>query len=144
MKSARHFGIVVSNIERSIKFYTELLGLKIEKQSYETESHVANMLTLPGAIVTTVKMSAVEGQTLVELLYFHNPKSEPGRAPGPTNIGPTHVAFTVDNLDEIYRRLKQAGVEFNCPVQLPSNGLVKVTFCKDPDGTLIELVEELK
>lgn len=143
MKNVRHFGIVVSDLERSIKFYTELLGLKIEKQSYETEGHITNMLALPAAIVTTVKMSADEGQTLVELLYFHNPKSKPEQAPGPTKIGPTHIAFTVSNLDEIYKRLKEAGVQFNCSVQFPSNGFAKVTFCKDPDGTLIELVQEL-
>ena len=51
---------------------------------------------------------------------------------------------TVDNLDETYNRLVEAGVYFNSPPQLSPDGFAKVTFCKDPDGSLIELVEELR
>ncbi|MBI3088771.1 MAG: VOC family protein, partial [Candidatus Colwellbacteria bacterium] len=59
-------------------------------------------------------------------------------------IGCTHVAFTVANLDKEYKRLTEAGIVFNSPPQLPPDGYAKVAFCKDPDGTLIELVEVLE
>ena len=45
---------------------------------------------------------------------------------------------------ETYNRLVEAGVYFNSPPQLSPDGFAKVTFCKDPDGSLIELVEELR
>ena len=65
------------------------------------------------------------------------------QATGLTAIGPTHVAFTVSDLDQLFARLTEQSVRFNAPPQLAPDGKAKVTFCFDPDGTPIELVEEL-
>ena len=43
----------------------------------------------------------------------------------------------------VYSELSKKNIEFNTPPQKSPDGLVKVTFCKDPDGTPIELVEML-
>ena len=56
-------------------------------------------------------------------------------------IGASHVALTVDNLEDLYKHLSENNVKFNAPPQKSADGLVKVTFCNDPDGTPIELVE---
>ena len=64
----RHFGIVVSNMERSLEFYRDLLGLKIERSMNESGSFLDNMLNLENVKVKTVKMSAPNGITLIELL----------------------------------------------------------------------------
>ena len=144
MKAVRHFGIVVRDMEKSLAFYRDLLGLKIEKSALESGNYLDKILGYNmGIIVRTVKMSAESGPTLVELLQFHNPESPPGRSPVPFKIGPTHIAFTVANLNEIYDRLLADGVPFTCKPLVAPGGKAKVTFCKDPDGTLIELVEEL-
>jgi catechol 2,3-dioxygenase-like lactoylglutathione lyase family enzyme len=142
MKAIRHMGIVVSDIDKSLKFYVDLLGLKIRKDMLEQGSYIDNMLALKDVQVRTVKMEAEDGN-LIELLWY---KSHP-RARIHTNeiceIGASHVAFTVGNLDEEYKRLSESGVVFNCPPQYSPDGTAKVTFCKDPDGTFIELVEML-
>ena len=59
-------------------------------------------------------------------------------------IGASHVAFTVENLDELFKKLSENNIEFNAKPQHSPDGMVKVTFCKDPDGTPIELVEMLR
>jgi len=144
VKAIRHFGIVVSDMERSLQFYRDLLGLKVEKTAEESGEYIDNMLSLPNVRVTTVKLSAESGSTLVELLNF---KSYSQKRPGKRQVyslGPSHIAFTVDDLDALYRRLSQAGIYFNAPPQLSPDDYAKVTFCHDPDGNLVELVEVLE
>lgn len=136
-------GIVVSDIDASLAFYVDLLGLKIRTDMLEQGSYIDNMLALKDVQVRTVKMEADDGN-LIELLWY---KSHP-RTRTYTNeiceIGASHAAFTVENLDEEYKRLSGSGVRFNCLPQYSPDGKAKVTFCQDPDGTFIELVEMLK
>ena len=143
MRAVRHIGIVVSDLEKSLRFYRDLLGLKVVRVMRESGEYIDNMLALENVQVTTVKMSADSGSALIELLEF---KSHPHETPAKRkvySIGPSHVAFTVDNLDAVYRRLVEAGVSCNAAPQLSPDGYAKVTFCQDPDGTLVELVEVL-
>ena len=60
-----------------------------------------------------------------------------------TQIGCSHIALTVPNLDNLYDKLLEQDVVFNSPPQYSPDGYAKVTFCKDPDGSLVELVEVL-
>lgn len=144
VKAVRHCGIVVSDMERSLRFYRDLLGLKVVRTMDESGKYIDDMLSLQNVRVTTVKISADSGPTLVELLEFKSPPRQPRGDNDPCSIGLSHIAFTVDNLDAVYHRLSRAGVRFNAPPQLSPDGYVKVTFCQDPDGTLVELVEVVK
>lgn len=143
MKVIRHMGIVVSNMDKSLYFYRDLLGLNIVADANESANYIDKMLRLKNVKVHTIKMSSDHGKSLVELLHFksHGAKN---RNIKPFSLGPTHIAFEVYNLDKEYNKLKKAGVVFNAPPQYSPNGHVKVTFCKDPDNTLIEMVEILK
>ena len=143
VKAVRHFGIVVSSMERSLQFYRDLLGLEVVKAMDESGQHIDDMLSLKNVCVTTVKLSASNGSSLVELLEFKSHPQQPKRDLEPYSVGPTHVAFTVGNLDAVLSQLASVGIPFNAPPQLAPDGGAKVTFCRDPDGTLLELVEEL-
>lgn len=140
MKAFRHAGIVVSNMEKALRFYRDLLGLRVVKDLNESGEYIDNLLNLKSAVVHTIKLSCDGGDSLVELLNFTNP-SVKARDVYPFSIGPTHVAFEVEDLDMIYRKLNKARVSFNSIPQNSPDGFAKVAFCKDPDGTLIELVE---
>ena len=126
-------------MENSLKFYQDLLGLKIIKDMDEQGGYINNMLSLDGVQVRTVKLSAGMGNTLIELLDFKSHNDNEIR--NFYTIGASHVALTVDNLEELYKTLSKNNVKFNAPPQKSPDGLVKVTFCNDPDGTPIELVE---
>jgi len=138
----RHAGIVISDLEKSLHFYRDLLGLKIVKEADETGKFIDTIQGLNNVTVRTIKMLC-DDDNMIELLYFKSHLEEPKHKKF-QEIGASHVAFTVENLDKEYSRLKNAGVKFNCPPQISADGYAKVTFCKDPDGTLIELVEVLK
>tara|TARA_B100000959_G_C14862959_1_gene575031 strand:+ start:105 stop:566 length:462 start_codon:yes stop_codon:yes gene_type:complete len=142
IKEVRHVGITVTDMKRSLEFYQNILGLKIEREMNESGKHIDNMLSMQNVSVNTVKMSINDGITLIELLEF---KSHPQKSNNLniSNIGTSHLALTVDNLDDIYEKLLANNIKFNSPPQFSPDGYAKVSFCYDPDGTLIELVQVL-
>ena len=145
MVNVRHFGIVVQDIEKSLWFYRDLLGLEVAKDMVESGDYIDNFSDLEDVKVRTVKMFDKSKNGMVELLSYESHPDKNGVNIKPINIlGCSHVAFTVDNLDEKYKELVNKGLKFNSQPQLSPDGFAKVTFCRDPEGCLVELVEELK
>ena len=139
IKDVRHIGIVVNDMDVSLKFYKDLLGLKIKSLAEEEGEFLDNMLAHKNVKNKVAKLYAGNGNALVELIdskSFANKKNR-----NFFTIGASHFAFTVDNLQETYEYLLENGVKFTAPPQLTPDGYAKVTFCEDPDGTPIELVE---
>lgn len=142
MKNIRHTGIVISNLEKSLHFYRDILGLKVQRDMLEEGGFIDSIFNLKNVKVRTIKMLADDGN-LVELLWY---KSHPRDLNGPREIcatGISHIAFTVEDIDYEYKRLKEKGVKFYSSPQISPDNKAKVTFCRDPEGNLIELVEEL-
>ena len=138
----RHTGIVVSDMERSLKFYQNLIGLKVVKDFSEKGDYIDSILGLSGVQLRMVKLVTGDG-SMIELLQYQSHPNQPPLKSEIYDLGCSHIAFTVDNLDEEYRRLSEKGVTFNCSPYISPDGYAKVTFCHDPDGTSIELVEVL-
>ena len=141
IKDIRHTGIVVDDLEVSLHFYCGLLGFQIVKQVEEAGGYIDNISSLRKVKVTTVKMTSPSGK-MIELLKYNSHPAEQ-RTREICEIGISHIAFTVDDLDMEYERLKGKDIQFNSPPQLSPDGYAKVTFCRAPEGTLIELVEVL-
>lgn len=91
--------------------------------------------------VLTVKLAADRG--VIELLYFYSHKVHKRSRREIFERGLSHIAFTVKDIQKEYDRLLRAGVKFNAPPQVSADRRAKVTFCRDPEGTFIELVEVL-
>jgi len=142
VQNVRHTGIVVRDMERSLAFYRDLLGLKPVIDFVQKGRYIDTLLGMKGADLHMVKLVA-EGGGMVELLHFRSHRrSRPARADF-CRIGPTHVALTVDRLDDAYETLRARRVPFvAAPIASP-DGKARVAFCRDPDGTFIELVEVL-
>ncbi len=141
IKEIRHTGIVVSNLEASLNFYRDTLGFNIAKQMEEQGDFIDNILSLQNTKVTTIKMTSPSGQ-MIELLKYHShPEDQTARKIN--EIGISHLAFTVENLEIEYQNLKAKGITFSSPPQTSPDGFAKVSFCKAPEGTWIELVELL-
>lgn len=139
IKEVRHAGIVVSNLNVSVKFYCDLLNLKVKSIANEEGEFLDNMLSRKNVKNKVAKLTANNGTALIELI-----ESESFSNVLPRDfftIGASHVAFTVDDLDKTYEYLLDNGVKFNAPPQKSPDGFAKVTFCLDPDNTPIELVE---
>ena len=138
----RHTGLVVANLEDALHFWRDLLGFKVEKQMDESGPHIDAMMGLKDVRVTTVKMMAPEGG-MIELLHFKSHPDQKKWLGNPYSTGFTHIAMTVSNLDEAYKKLEVVGVVFPAQPQYSPDGTVKVIYCKGPEGVLLELVERL-
>lgn len=139
VKDFRHACIVVKDLEKSIRFYRDLLGLKVSKRRTVEGAYPETAFKLKEARLTYVKMrgrAKPPGSTpLFELHYWEKPK----RLPKSTY---NHISFTVSNLDSEFARLSKLKVKFiSGPVQSPYDN-TKICFALDPDGNLIEFVEE--
>lgn len=144
-KSFRHVGLVVRNLEKSLSFYQNCFKLRIVSRDTETGPFMEKLVGIPGVILEWVKLQ-IPGGGLLELLQYHShPDGKTTSAPQnfPSNrLGCSHVALTVKNLDEVYRLITTCGGSCNSrPLDSP-DGRVKVLYAHDPDGIILELVEE--
>ena len=82
---------------------------------------------------------------LIELLQYHShPVSSEIDSNFPSNrLGCSHVALTVSDLSLLYNRLTSAGYKCKSEPLISPEGKVKILYCHDPDGAIIELIEDL-
>ena len=140
-------GMVVSDIDKSLKFYkdvigfTEVPGFKVPGQFAE-DTGLANKLELD---VHVLVLGEGPSATKLKLMQF---KSNPGARVDNSFIhssyGYRYLTITVSNLNAAVERANQAGGKLiaKCPVELPKGfpeGLALANY-RDPDGNLIELV----
>ncbi len=123
-----HIAIIASNYEVSKKFYTEILGFQIIRETYRSarDSYKLDL--------------KVNETTQIELFSFPNPPQRPSY---PESCGLRHLAFAVENLDDTIRFLEEKGVAVE-PIRIDELTGQRFTFLADPDGLPIELYEDKK
>jgi glyoxylase I family protein len=138
----RHVGLVVTDLEKSLKFWCDTMGFVVSRKMEESGPHIDAMMGLKDVRVATAKLTAPDGN-LLELLCFHSHPDKQQWEGKPYSTGFTHIALTVQNLDETYIRLQQVGVNFPAEPQRSPDGGVKVIYATGPEGVLLELVEHI-
>ncbi|WP_455367246.1 VOC family protein [[Eubacterium] cellulosolvens] len=139
---AHHVAIIVKDVERSIKFYRDILGLELLYTTSAKGEELSKGVGLKNAELKTAMFRT--GNNLIEVTAYINPKGRP-QDRLPCDLGQMHVAFKVKNLIKLYEELRNKGVQFNTPPNVVKEGPMKGwvwTYFKDPDGALLELVEE--
>ena len=139
-----HKGITVSNLERSIDFYHDVLGLEFvtEPSAVFSGEDLSKGVGVPGTSLRLAILKA--GDANVELLEYLAPES-PIDTPMPQNaLGAQHIAFLVDDIESTMRALEAKGIQFYSPVNVVDEGLLagwRWVYFSDPDGITLELVE---
>ena len=138
----RHVGIPVSNLSTAEAFYRDVLGFREVADFPDCRgSHYETLTGVPGASIHIRYLELPTGDRL-ELLAYDPPKASPGPAAA-NDVGRWHLSVTVNDLHALYVRARAQGVVFvSEPVRSP-DGVVDVCYCWDPDGNLVELVEEI-
>lgn len=145
--SIRHVGLVVRDIEKSLKFYCGILGFSIYKRYSEPPGEFIDKLTgIKNVSLEWVKISVPDGG-LIELLQYHS-HPDPSVLEKPTNfpsnrLGCSHIALTVRDLASLHKKLLENGHHCNSEPLLAPNGKVKILYCHDPDGIIVELIEDI-
>jgi catechol 2,3-dioxygenase-like lactoylglutathione lyase family enzyme len=143
-----HVALAVSDIERSIAFYRDILGLRVTLDIPLRSSALERLLRLrPG----TTGRSAIMQQGLslvgeVELVQFTPAPSTPTPAKGAGGLGAFLLSFAVrgEELADVYQRLLAKGIAcYSEPqvIELEGYGAIRAVIFEDPDGQLIELVQ---
>jgi glyoxylase I family protein len=125
LSGVHHIAIICSNYEVSKKFYTEILGLTIKCETYRQERDSYKLdLCLNGIYV-------------IELFSFPN---RPPRPSYPEACGLRHLAFSVNNIDEVKQQLESSGIKVE-NIRLDEITNKRFTFFEDPDQLPIEIYE---
>ena len=142
IRNLRHTGLVVRDLERAVTFY-EALGLKVWRRETECGDFIDTVVGIAGVRIEWAKLEAPDG-SLVELLQYHSHPDDGLRQNAHSNrLGCSHIAYTVDDLASTCLMVSRLGGSvINPPAKAP-NGKVRVAYCHDLDGILMELVEEL-
>lgn len=144
-----HVSFTVSNLEASVKWYTEVLGLEYVRGQVQHNAYTARLVNFPDAHLKVAQLR-VPGETIplsrhhIELVEYVHPRGED--IPLDTNrTGVGHWAFMVEDLHAEFARLKALGVQFKSdgPVAIEA-GVNKggyTIYLNDPDGITLELVQ---
>lgn len=126
LNRVHHIAIICSDYERSKRFYTEVLGLRIVREVFRAERN-SYKLDLE-----------VNGLYQIELFSFPDPPARPSR---PEAAGLRHLAFEVENIDEAIAEVNKQGVETEA-IRTDEYTGKRFTFLSDPDGLPIEFYEK--
>ena len=145
-----HLNVVVADMERSLKFYTEVLGFTKTREAQLSGDWIERIVGLRGVRAHAVFIEPPGGGPRIELLRYEAPAGvtlpENSRA---NTIGLRHFALRVSDIAAMVAKLRATGVEvFSEPVRVPG-GVVEfdagasktLVYFLDPDGVIIELAE---
>jgi catechol 2,3-dioxygenase-like lactoylglutathione lyase family enzyme len=140
--AADHTGITVSDLERSLAFWRDVLGFELSHRPHQTGELAAEITGVPGAEIEIAVLKAPGHK--IELLEYRGPPDRKHLMPRPCDVGSVHVALTVDNLDAVIDRIAASGWKAAGKPQTlmagPNTGK-RVVYVRDPDGTTIELMQ---
>lgn len=141
--AVQHTGLTVSNLERSVDFYTRILGCTLIMQQEKVGGYLAQIVGYPDASVKMAHLSDPAGHHVIELFEYVTPEVistdlEPRR------VGNAHLCFLVSDLDSIYAAIQNEGITFistPVPVDTGANAGGAGLYLKDPDGITMELFQ---
>jgi catechol 2,3-dioxygenase-like lactoylglutathione lyase family enzyme len=139
-----HVGVTVSDVDRSLGFWRDLLGLPVTGRGTVEWEHLDRLVALEGTKIEWCELALPEGGK-VELSRYHRPEGAPV-TPGEENEpGRSHLSLLVDDLAGMLVTLRAAGVPARTdePVDIPVGAYAggKAAYVFDPDGIELELIE---
>ncbi|CAK5266249.1 unnamed protein product [Mycena citricolor] len=139
--SCDHTGITVTDLERSLAFWQDVMGCTLAHR-FDAEGEMAAKITGVAGAALRIAMLDAPGGYRIELLQYTSPADRMHLRPRPCDVGSVHIAFTVDDIHGMKQKLVDAGcVVRGEPFGPPGMELV---YMHDPDGTTIELMAQPK
>jgi catechol 2,3-dioxygenase-like lactoylglutathione lyase family enzyme len=141
-----HVGLTVSDLDRSIDFYTTMFECTVVVRQDKQGGYLAAIVGYPEASVRMAHLQPQGGGPRIELFEYLAPKSAP-RELEPRNCGNAHVCFVVEDLAKLYEKLVEHKVTTISPPVEVDTGVNKggaALYLHDPDGITLELFQRPK
>ena len=138
--SMSHVGLCVSDLERSLRFYTEGLGFEVA-DGFDIGDGLAPLAEVPSPVECRAQF-ITHGSLTIELLGWRRPAAEGTPSTSRHQLGFTHLSVNVDDLAAVEARLVGLGARAleDTRTHLDLDGAcVDIVFLADPDGVRIEL-----
>jgi catechol 2,3-dioxygenase-like lactoylglutathione lyase family enzyme len=139
-----HTGYTVSDLDRSVAFYRDLLGCEVVATQEKQGGYLGAIVGHPDAHVRMAHLRVPGDGHVIELFQYLAPG---GAHPSleVRNVGTSHVCFLVDDLPATYRELQERGVDsFVSPPVEVDTGINRGgygLYLRDPDGITVELFQ---
>ncbi|MSQ21794.1 MAG: VOC family protein [Dehalococcoidia bacterium] len=136
--SHNNSAFTVSNLERSVAFYCDVVGFRVDTTLEAQGPAIQQITGFPDAHLKIAHL--LLGSFRLELIQYLAPK---GKAVDPStcNVGTAHIAFYADDVDRTYRELQAKGVRFRGTPVAAAAGRPRVAYFLDPDGITLELAQ---
>jgi catechol 2,3-dioxygenase-like lactoylglutathione lyase family enzyme len=140
--AADHTGITVSDVERSLIFWRDVLGFELSHRAHQKGELPEQITGVQGAEILIAVVKAPGHK--IELLEYRAPADRKRVDARPCDVGSAHIALVVDNLDPVLETIAASGWKAAGEPQMLTGGPnagKRVIYVRDPDGTTIELME---
>ena len=141
--AADHTGITVSDLERSLAFWRDVLGFEFSHTAYQKGELAQEITGVKGAEIKLAVLKAPGGHK-IELLEYLAPADRQRGNLRPCDIGSVHVALLVEDLDAVLAQIAASGWKAAGKPQTLTTGPnagKRVVYVRDPDGTTIEFMQ---
>ena len=142
--AADHTGITVSNLERSLSFWRDVLGFEYSHTTHQKGKMAEEITGIAGAEINLAVVRAPGGHK-IELLEYLAPADRKKHIDlRPCDVGHVHVALSVDDLDPVLQKISASGWKAAGQPQMLETGPnagKRVVYVHDPDGATIEFME---
>ena len=133
---------MVNDLEKTRNFWINTLGFRLHIEAIEQSPYIDELVAIKDPGLTTVKLIDSNG-FIIDLLKFENYQVEKSWSGDLKTTGFTHIALTVDNLDELVNSLKKQNYQPLSDIKISPTKKVKVVFVEGPERIMLELVQEL-
>ena len=147
IKMVHHHGFTVSDLDRSLGFYRDALGLEVVRVSERKDlPSYDTILGFDDVHLQVAILTHPVNDFVLELFQYENPPGT-GRPLRNDFVGASHVAFEVDDIDRQYEQLLSKGFSaINPPVDVIRDGkrVARAMYALDPDGISVEMFQEFE
>ena len=141
-----HGGITVSDMDASLRFYRDGLGLEVTLDAIRDAPYLHETLAVPFTALRYVllRVPGTETGAIVELLEYQGAETMPAAA-RPSDPGNGHLCLQVRDAVALHARLRDRGYRSRStetvPITAGSNAGGRIVYVADPDGYWVELLE---
>lgn len=143
-----HFSFTVADLERSIDFYTQVIGMELVHRQEQANEYTSRLVAYENAHLKVAQlaipaMNQARSGHLLELVEYVNPRCDPTDT-ATCRPGSAHLAFQVEDIHTVYERMVSLGVRFKSPPNAITAGRNRGGFTcyfLDPDDITLEIIQ---